>query len=366
MPAARAKDEITLPHPRANPELLGHEAAERQLRAAIDAERLPHAWLITGPRGIGKATLAYRAARFLLSRDTEPIQEGLFGDPTTDLAVAQESGTFRRVAAAGHADLIALERVLDAQGKRLRGEIVVDQVRALSRAFTLTSAEGGWRVGILDSADEMNVNAANALLKLLEEPPPRSLLILVAHAPGRLLATIRSRCRHLPLQALPEDTVAGLLARHIPDMSEADCIALARLSEGSPGRALSLAGTGGLTIYRDLLALLAGLPSVDHAEIHRLADRLARADQEPAYRAWIDLLILWLVRLVRTGAGRGGAVEPEEGALAQRLLARDGLDRWIDLWEKISRLAARADSVHLDRRLVVMHALLSLEETARQ
>src|SRR6516162_10232296 len=200
------------PAPRANPELIGHESAERELRRLVEADRLPHAILLSGPRGIGKATLAFRFARFLLAnRDRSTKMANLSG-----LAIDPESGVFRRVAAGGHADLLTIERAFDPRRRRLRSEIVVDDAREITSFFRLTAAEEGWRVVIIDGAEEMNRSAANALLKILEEPPRLALLLLTCHTPGRLLPTIRSRCRRFPLVPLARAVVMQLLRRYRP------------------------------------------------------------------------------------------------------------------------------------------------------
>src|SRR5436305_3181142 len=217
--AAEEQEDGGAPAPRANPDLFGHEAAETALSRLFGQHRLPHALLLTGPRGIGKATLAFRLARFVLARSTGELEPGLFGDVAGEgLAVPPDSGVFRRVASGGHADLLTVERAYDPRRRRLRGEIVVDDVRAIASFLRLTPAEGGWRVVIVDGADEMNRNAANSLLKILEEPPRRAVLLLVAHSPGRLLPTIRSRCRRFPLTPLPPTTVRRLRARYRPDL----------------------------------------------------------------------------------------------------------------------------------------------------
>ncbi len=202
-------DQSSAPPPRANPDLVGHEAAERELERLYRAGRLPHAILLTGPRGIGKATLAFRFARFLLAeresrRRTRPSRSfSAASARKPGFAIDPESGVFRRIAAGGHADLLTVERAWDPRRRRLRGEIVVEDTREIAAFFRLTAAEEGWRVVIVDGAEEMNRNAANALLKILEEPPDRALLLLVSHNPGRLLPTIRSRCRRLGMAALP-------------------------------------------------------------------------------------------------------------------------------------------------------------------
>jgi len=370
--------------PRANPELIGHEAAEAALLDMHAAGRLPHALLICGPRGIGKATLAYRLARFLFVQAEETAASsrggGLFGDsapaaaaPST-LHVPPEHPAFRRVAASGHADLMTVERGIDIRRKRARAEIVVDDTRSIAGFLHLTSAENGWRIVVVDSADEMNRNAANALLKILEEPPKRALLLLVSHAPGRLLPTIRSRCRKLMLRALPDADVERLLARHRPDLTPGDAAALARLAAGSIGDALALAEVGGLDLYRAMLALLMPLPGLDAVALHGFAERLARPDADAAYRAITELLPGWLARMValaggaRDGSGAGGGrgeIVLGEHAAMRRLAARRGLDQWVEVWEKINRSFAQADSVNLDRKQVVMNAFFALEGAAR-
>src|SRR5204863_3643546 len=220
--AREAAPEPAAPPPRANPDLLGHEAAEAELRRLFDSGRMPHALLLSGPRGIGKATLAFRLARFVLaSGGGEGPPGGLFGEPgASGLAIAPDSGTFRRVASGGHADLLTVERAYDPRRRRLRGEIIVGNAREIGTFLRLTPAEGGWRVVVVDGADEMNRAAANALLKILEEPPRRTLLLLVAHSPGRLLPTIRSRCRRFPLAPLPPAIVRQLLLRYRRDLPE--------------------------------------------------------------------------------------------------------------------------------------------------
>ncbi|MCW5745015.1 MAG: DNA polymerase III subunit delta' [Alphaproteobacteria bacterium] len=352
------------PAPRLNPRLVGHEAAERTLLAAFAGGKLPHAWLIAGPRGIGKATLAHRFARFLLAGDPGG---GLFGGPTsleTDMTVS----AVHRVAAGGHPDLRLVQRSLNERG-RLRTEIVVEDVRELGQFMRLTPAEGGWRVAVIDAADEMNRNAANAVLKILEEPPPRSLLLLVAHAPGRLLPTIRSRCRRLMLHALPEDTVVSLIGDYLPDVAVEERAALARLADGSIGRALALARAGGLELYGGMVALLAGLPSLDVAAAHAFADRVSRRGEEgdSDYRTVAFLLDWWLMSLIRHGAV-GDEPPPlvkREAGVRDRLLARAGLDRWMQVWEKVAHLFARADAINLDRKQVVLGSFLALQAVTR-
>src|SRR5438067_4872224 len=292
------------PAPRANPKLLGNEAAEIELRRLFAAGRLPHALLLSGPRGIGKATLAFRLARFVLANGagaTPPA--GLFGEGE-GLAIEPDSGVFHRVAAGGHADLLTIERGYDPRRRRLRSEIVVENTREIGAFLRLTPAEGGWRVVIVDGADEMNRNAANALLKILEEPPRRGLLLLVSHSPGRLLPTIRSRCRHFPLAALGRPLVLQLLGQYRPELPRSEGEALAGLAEGSVGRAIELADAGGLALYRSILGMLAQVPGLDLGELHAFADKLARSEAEDAYRACQELLSHFIAKTALCSAGR--------------------------------------------------------------
>ncbi len=359
------------PPPRANPELIGHSAAEMALASAARSGRLPHAWLIGGPAGVGKATLAFRFARYLLS-GRAAASGGLFGDDVQDsLQLDPDDPVFRRVAASGHGDLLTVERPpADDKGKR-PSDLPVDAVRKIAPFLRLTPAEGGWRVVIVDEAERMNRNSANALLKVLEEPPDRSVLLLVSNRPGALLPTIRSRCRRLTLQPLAEPALLELLGRLAPQLEPGDALAVARLSKGCPGRALELVQDGGLILYRGLIDLLETLPNLDMVAAHRMADKLAAPAAEPSYRAVAGLLEGWLEGLI--GAMARGVTPPEmvegDAALGNRLTSgrhgAAGLEPWLEVWEKTNRLFARADSANLDRKQVVLQAFMALENAAR-
>jgi DNA polymerase-3 subunit delta' len=352
-----------LPDPKANPDLFGHQEAERQLLEGWNSGRLAHAWLISGPRGIGKATLAYRFARFALAGGGEG--GGLFGGGPENLAVSPEHPVFRRVVSGGHADLKIIERGLTDKGKR-RGEIVVDDVRDVGNFLSLTPAEGGWRVVVVDAADEMNRSAANALLKVLEEPPPRALLLLVCHAPGRLLPTIRSRCRRLEMKPLAEADAVKLITRAHPELAFDEAETLARLAEGSAGRAIALAEEGGLTLYREVMKLLATLPDLDITALHAFGERLGKAGAEDAFRTGGELLTDWLARMIRSG-GLGQLPRetvPGEAETARRLLSAASLDRWVEVWEKSRRVLAKAEAAHLDRKQAVLVVFSSIGRAA--
>jgi DNA polymerase-3 subunit delta' len=357
------------PAPRANPDLVGQGAAEQALLSAWGSGRMPHAWLIGGPRGIGKATLAFRFARFALAGGGEATG-GLFGDDAApgSLALSPTHPVFRRVAAGGHCDLLTVERRINPDTEKLRGEIVVEDVRDVASFLHLTPVEGGWRVVVVDAADEMNPNAANALLKVLEEPPAQALLLLVSHAPGKLLPTIRSRCRQLAVPPLEPSDVAMLVARFRPELPGDDQASLVALAEGSIGRALDLCDRGGVELYRELLGLLARAPELDVPAVHEFADRLGRgSDEASGFRTAIDLLSGWSARLAKTAAGAPPPTEiiAGETAFARRLAGAATLDRWIAVWDKIARLAGRTESANLDRKQVLLNAVLEIAETTR-
>ncbi|MEX2453115.1 MAG: DNA polymerase III subunit delta' [Rhodospirillaceae bacterium] len=374
-----------IPLPRANPRLVGHAHAEERLVGAWASGRLPHGWLISGPRGIGKATLAYRFARFLLAHGSPsaPADDGpsMFGDALppavpTSLAIDEGHPVFRRIAAGAHADLRVIERGpapedrnKEPDRQRIQTVIPVDAIRAAGHGMGLTAGEGGWRVIIVDGAEDMNPNAANALLKVLEEPPPRALLMLVTHAPGRLLPTIRSRCCQLRLAPLGSDSVSELLRTFRADLGEQERRALAGLADGSIGRALSLADSDGLSIKRDLIGLLSGLPDLDTMTAHKFADRFTRREADAAWRTAVDLTTRCVADLVASSA-RGTSPEsrgyaPDEAACLIRLQGMASLDRWVEVWEKTSRLFAQADSASLDRKQVMLSALGTMESAAR-
>ena len=307
-----------------------------------------HAWLITGPEGIGKATLAYRFARRLLA--------GLPDDPAAGLALDPSHPVFRRVAAASHADLLSVERAWDDKRKRLRSEIVVEDVRAVADFLRLTPAEGGWRVVVVDGAEEMNRNAANALLKVLEEPPARAVLLLTCAAPGRLLPTIRSRCRRLRLSAPADAPMRALLDRYLPEMAAPDREKLLALAEGSPGRALRLADEEGLAIAALVDGVLADLPRLPPARAHEVADALGRS--EAAFSLFMDLLRGALAAALRADLrGRADAAQ-------RRLVTLRALDAWGDVWQGLTRLQDETERFSLDRRQAVLAGLALLSGTA--
>jgi DNA polymerase-3 subunit delta' len=263
---------------------------------------------------------------------------------------------------------LTVERAYDPRRRRLRGEIVVDDVREIAAFLRLTPAEGGWRVVIVDGADEMNRNGANALLTILEEPPSRALLLLVAHRPGRLLPTIRSRCRRISLSPLAPELLRRLLARYRPDLDEKQAEPVAALAGGSIGRALDLAAAGGVELYRSVLSLLDRDAGIDPAALHAFADRLARAEADESYRAVEELIGQLLARLAVTAAGRTTETSSAaaEGPMLRRLGERAPAARWAELREEVGQSFARTDALNLDRKQTILGAFFAIDRAARQ
>lgn len=339
------------PHPRHTPRVIGQDAAIASFVDAARQGRLHHGWLLTGPRGTGKATLAWAIARWLLS-----------GAESDDLTTPEDAPEARRIAALSEPRLHLIRRPWDEKTGRLRAEITVDEIRKLLSFFHLSSTDGGWRVAIIDAADEMNTAAANALLKLLEEPPRDTLILLVAHQPARLLPTIRSRCRTLRLAPLAPAQMAQVLAgMGIEDEAEA----LAALSDGSVGEALRLAGQDGLARYQQIVDLFATLPRLDRLAAAKLAD--ASAGRAGAGGDPFDLTITLLDRfLTRTArAGLMGPPLPQaargEGALLARLSPDDLAARnWAEAQARLSARARAGRAVNLDPSALVMDMLVEL------
>lgn len=334
------------PHPRERAMLIGQRAAEQQLLDAYRGPRLPHAWLIGGPEGIGKATLAYRFARFVLAN---PRPEALPAH-VADLAVAPDHPVFRRVLSGAHPDLLALRRIAEAGKDKVPQDIPVKLVREIVRFFGSTAGDGGWRICLVDSADELNRHGANALLKLLEEPPERSLFLIVSHMPGRLLPTIRSRCRMLTLPALSEpEIVAGLGTFEDIRLPEDEATQLAGRSEGSLRRALELALGGQGEFVAQIEGAIDAAPAIDPMKTHAIGDRLQRRD-DADFEIFVRTVRDHLHWRVAEGAGEG----------ARRLAP------YAEVWDKVDVAAAQVRTFNLERKPFVFQVFGWLAEAGRR
>lgn len=328
------------PHPRESTRLVGQDAALDIVSRAIRGRRPPQAWLLCGPPGVGKATLAYRVARYLLAHGATD------GGPA-DLAVPANDPAAIQVTAGSHPGLLVLKRGVNAEGK-LMNVLGVDEMSRLASFFGMTSGAGGWRVVIVDTADDMNDNAANALLKLLEEPPSRAMLLLLSNTPGRLLPTIRSRCQRLTLRPLSLADMERELTALMPDSDASSRASLAQLSGGSLGAALRLAGGEGVALAQEATRLIDMASRPDTAALFVLSDKLAKITDG------LDMLGDFLQQSLT------------DRIRARAMAGQPGMNRWVETLEKLRRHFGRSDGLHLDPRQTLLSAARELNQTTRR
>ena len=344
--SSKAETAFAVPHPRETAVLFGHREAESAMLGAYRSGRIPHAWLIGGAQGIGKATLAYRMARFVLAHG-DPLAPAV--QRAENLAIDPDDPVARRIAAEAHGGLLVLQRTANDKGV-MRTVITVDETRETITFFGSTAAAEGWRVCIVDTVDELNPNAANALLKTLEEPPRRSLFLLISHAPGRVLPTILSRCRRLPLRPLAQGDVVQAVSRATGLASNDPALLdAAEAAEGSVGRALTLLGGDAVKLHQKTAALLSSLPRVDPRELHALGDALGGSDKV-ALATFIDSIDRWVGARLHTA---------DPNADLPRLA------RLAEVWEKIGRAARDTAEYNLERKPLVFSVFGMLAEATR-
>jgi DNA polymerase-3 subunit delta' len=327
-------------HPRETASLLGQEDALRRAARALRTGRPPSAWLITGAPGVGKATFAYRIARYLLAY-------GATDAGPEDLTVPPDHTAARQVAAQSHPGLLVLKRAVNPKTGKLMTVLSVDEIRRLADFFGMTSGAGGWRVAIIDTADDMNDNAANALLKMLEEPPAHAMLLVLSNTPGRLLPTIRSRCQRLDLRPLDDTTLENALRHYLPESSASERASLARLSGGSIGAALTLA-TG------------------DGAALAEEADRLIENARSPDLLKLLDLgERLWRIRDGLEMIGGFLLVSLSAGIRARARSGAGNLEPWVALLARLDDDFSRATGLNLEPRQTLLSAARDLSHVAQ-
>ncbi len=328
-------------HPRQTTRLVGQGPAAAIAARALRSGRPPQAWLICGPPGVGKATLAYRIARYLLAYGASDKGPDDLSVPVPDPAAVQ-------VAAGSHPGLLVLKRGVDRDSGKLMTVLSVGEVRRLSGFFGMTSGAGGWRVAVVDTADDMNDAAANALLKLLEEPPSRAMLLVLSNTPGRLLPTIRSRCQRLNLRPLCESNLEAELARLLPDLSAGERASLARLSGGSLGAALRLAGGDGVMLAGEADRLIDQAAQPEIPALFALSEKISRiADGLDVFGAFLSQALVERIR-------------------ARALTRQPHLDRWVDVLEKLGKTFARTEALHLDPRQTLLTAVREMSAATRR
>ncbi len=363
-----ASDRIAgVPHPRETETLFGQDAAQTEFLQAFSAGRVHSGWLITGPRGVGKATLAWKIATFLLATPAQQ-DDGLFGapPPPTTLAIDPEHPDARLVQSGSHPGLLVIKRMVNEKTGALQSEITREALDPLKNFFHMSATDGGHRVAIVDAADEMNRNAANAILKELEEPPANTTFLLIAHQPSRLLPTIRSRCRTLRCAALNPADLSAAIEQAGLNSERTD--ALTTLSGGSAGDAIRLLSQDGLTLYAELVDLLSGLPNINRPALLKLADSCAGRNAETRFSMTLDLLDHLLSRAAR--AGLMGEPQTQGAPGEARLLARISPDdraarNWAQLQQDLSRRARHGRAVNLDPAALILDMVFAIEQTAQ-
>jgi len=348
-------------HPRETNRLFGHERAQRELADLVLQGRLHHGWLLCGPSGIGKSTLAYRFAKYILAKDEERDSD------KGPLGVLDDCATVRQIHAQAHPGLLVIRRPYDHKSKRFVSSIPVDEVRRVRNFLTHQGGDGAWRVVIIDTADEMNINAANAVLKSLEEPPTRAIFLLITSEPGRLLPTIRSRCRRLQLSTLsPGDLETA--CQHAFDAAgmklpeDESLKTLLELGRGRVGRVLSLFGLGGGAVFDDVERVFAKAVKPDWAAIHTLGDKMAPASAQERYNLFFELLLEQLAQAICARASGQGSERYLK--LSRTLIEEHTIPKWACLWEEISRSRSEVATLNLDRKAFFIETVQNLHSLA--
>lgn len=365
-PAAEARHGGLLP-PREVAECLGHGEIEKLLLSLFNDGKLPHALIFAGTEGIGKSVMAFRLARFLLKNGQADEGPGLFGGglpagKPESLHVAPDDRIFRQVVSGGNPDFLVIERAFDEKKGKRGNTIGVDDVRRVAPFLRMKAwHDGGWRVVIVDDADTMTVAAQNAILKILEEPPPRTLLVLVAHRPAAMIATIRSRCRVMPFLPLSQDIFNALLKREHTDLTAQDMETLYGMMGGSAGQALALAAQGGVESIAQVMGLLAGWPHRDWTRVHAQAEVVGRGGEGAALQSFRTVM-LWIFDSVLRARACG---LPLTGVLDNdavlRLMNHYPLADWIEICENLKTHFDTVDFANLDKRQAVIGAFSVLD-----
>lgn len=361
--------------PRLMNECLGHRDVEEKLLDMINTGHLPHALIFAGPEGIGKSTMAFRLVRYLL-RHGIPLQGasaadgGLFGDAlppvkAKSLMTDADDQVSRMVASAGHPDLLTVEREFDEKKNRFKGAVGIDPVRRIAPFMRMTASFNGWRIAIIDDADTMTNEAQNALLKILEEPPPQALLLLVCHRPGMMIPTIRSRCRLLHFQPLSLVDFSNLLRRQEAGLREADLAILYAIAGGSAGQGIRLLEEGGLEVIYKVTALLSQWPEWDWPQIHGLADNMSKPGQEDSYQSFVDVLTWSASSIARARARQQALIPPMDNSDIARLANAFSLEGWLDISERLNAHFSSVDVSNLDKRQGILGAFTIFDEARK-
>lgn len=326
------------PHPRSVYDLIGHQWAEQRLAGLWASGRMPHALMLTGPRGVGKATLAYRLIRTILggargSADTLDV-------PATDVSA-------QRIESLGHGDFLLIRRPYNFKTGKLAAEIPIDESRRVPTFFHQKSSEGGWQVCLIDTIDEMNIKATNAVLKILEEPPDKAVLILLSHTPGRLLPTIRSRCVQIALRGVPADELQPWLENHSRAAPSTD---ITKLAAGAPGHALALLHNE-RAVIDPLRSFLSNLPQASSKRLHAISDGLATQKAAKARTLFLDAVMLVLAEQAKYAST--GEWDGPFSPIARPRSAQE----WVSIRDEIAALRGAAAAINMNPKLLILETL---------
>lgn len=348
--------------PRDSDFLLDHSEVEQTLLDIVNSGSIPHAFIFSGLKGIGKSTMAFRLARFLLKNGiSDPNQDSLFGDAPSEavsLDIDPADPVFSKVASGGHPDLLTIERPMDDKKGFKKNNLDVETARKVTPFLRMTSADGGWRVVIVDDADTMNRNAQNALLKILEEPPENTVLILISHRLGAMISTIRSRCRVVHFNPLQDENLQKLIQKEVGDtVSAYDQKILTALSSGSIGICRKIVESGGLETAQTVLGILKQWPNFEMSQVHHLADGAARAGQNEVMNN-IERTFLFITEQIAFAKAKGLQTLPEpiDDAVFIKMLNERSLEHWITRHSEIKDHFASALFSNLDKKIAVINA----------
>lgn len=359
---ASFEPEEAFTHPRTMTTLIGHETTEQELLDLFNTGRMPHGLILNGPKGIGKATLAYKFTRFLFKHGaTDPNQDSLFGDgggdTPTSIDISPEDPIFTRVASGGHPDLLTLERLYDATKNKTAETLAVAELRRVEPFLRKTASDGGWRIVLIDDADTMNRNAQNALLKILEEPPKNTLIVLITHRLGALIPTIRSRARLMTIGNLSADTMTELLSRQGHTLNPSQLEIITSMADGSFGKTLEILEEGGLDSFAQITAILNEGRNIDWRAIHHLSGQVAKAGQEQAYKNFTQTM-LWIYKTLAFAKARGQTLQPEalNDEPLSEILRNSSLAQLLKICENLSSHFDMTSRGNLDKKQAILGA----------
>ena len=362
------------PHPKTAEKLFGHQFEEQEFLNCFESGKLHHGWLITGAKGIGKATFAWRIAKFLLRQPiTRSEPKGLFGNPgenqNSDLDENLKKAILARVLAESEPRLAVIRKSFDEKRKTFRSSIRVDEIRHLKSFFSLSVSDGGSRVAIIDCAEDMNINAANALLKTLEEPPKHTVFLLISHNPQSLLPTIKSRCRELRLSSLTESDLKSALRQINLTIPENDSEIYSLLGSGSVGNSIRLLEHDGANLYRNLLSLLNQLPNLNGFELEKFIGTVSGNKSRGRLELLVELLNTVIARISKAGiTGQSSwdtTLEVEKEVFVKLCPNPIIAKKWAELAQTQSEKLRHGLEVNLDPSSLILDTFFQIEDCAR-